>query len=115
MKQRLIDLSAMESHPRGYAFEVWLRDAFNSYGLEAREPFRNNGEQIGGSFVLQGETYLLEAMWESAKTSAADLNSFHGKLEPKAAWARGLLVSTSGAPADGAHGILRVEQPEEHA
>ena len=76
LKQRLIDLSSMEPHPRGYAFEVWLRDAFNFYGLEAREPFRNKGEQIDGSFVLQGETYLLEAKWESAKTSAADLHAF---------------------------------------
>lgn len=101
LKQRLIDLSSMEPHPRGYAFEVWLRDAFNFYGLEAREPFRNKGEQIDGSFVLQGETYLLEAKWESAKTSAADLHAFQGKLEQKAAWARGLFVSNSGFTEDG--------------
>jgi hypothetical protein len=44
----------MEPHPRSYAFEAWLRDAFGFYGLEAREPFRNRGEQIDGSFVLQG-------------------------------------------------------------
>lgn len=101
LKQRLIELSSMEPHPRGYAFEAWLRDAFNFYGLEAREPFRNKGEQIDGSFVLQGETYLLEAKWESAKTSAAALHAFQGKLEQKAAWARGLFVSNSGFTDDG--------------
>lgn len=101
LKQRLIDLSSMEPQPRGYAFEVWLRDAFNFYGLEAREPFRNKGEQIDGSFVLQGETYLLEAKWESAKTSAADLHAFQGKLEQKATWARGLFVSNSGFTDEG--------------
>jgi hypothetical protein len=101
LKQRLIDLSSMEPHPRGYAFEAWLRDAFNFYGLHAREPFRNRGEQIDGSFVLQGETYLLEAKWESAKTGAADLHAFQGKLEQKAAWARGLFVSNSGFTEDG--------------
>ena len=56
------------------------------------EPFRNKGEQIDGSFVLQSETYLLEARWESAKTSAADLHAFHGKLEQKAAWAPGAVL-----------------------
>lgn len=101
LKQRLIELSGMAPHPRGYAFEAWLRDAFNFYGLEAREPFRNRGEQIDGSFVLQGETYLLEAKWESEKTAAKDLHAFQGKLEQKAAWTRGLFVSNSGFTEDG--------------
>lgn len=101
LKQRLIDVSAMEPHPRGYAFEAWLRDAFNFFGLEAREAFRNRGEQIDGSFVLQGETYLLEAKWHAAPTGAADLHAFQGKLEQKAAWARGLFVSNSGFTEDG--------------
>lgn len=101
LKQRLIELAALAPQPRGYAFEAWLRDAFNFYGLEAREPFRNRGEQIDGSFVLQGETYLLEAKWEAAKTGAANLHAFQGKLEQKAAWARGLFVSNSGFTDDG--------------
>lgn len=101
LKQRLIELSAMEPHPRGYAFEAWLRDAFNFFGLEAREPFRNRGEQIDGSFVLQGETYLIEAKWQSTQVGAADLHGFQGKLEQKAAWARGLFVSNSGFTEDG--------------
>jgi hypothetical protein len=101
LKQRLIELSSLAPHPRGYAFEAWLRDAFNFYGLAAREPFRNRGEQIDGSFVLQGETYLLEAKWESDKTPAKDLHAFEGKLAEKAAWARGLFVSNSGFTEDG--------------
>jgi len=101
LKQRLIDLTALEPQPRGYALESWLRDAFNLYGLEAREAFRNKGEQIDGSFVLHGETYLLEAKWQSAKTPAADLHGFQGKLDQKAAWARGLFVSISGFTDEG--------------
>lgn len=101
LKQRLIDLSAFEPQPRGYAFETWLRDAFDLFGLKAREPFRLRGEQIDGSFLLQGETYLIEAKWQSAQTGAADLHAFHGKLEQKAAWARGLFVSNSGFTPDG--------------
>ncbi|MES1977854.1 MAG: restriction endonuclease [Pseudomonadota bacterium] len=101
LKQRLIDLTALEPQARGYALEAWLRDAFNFYGLEAREAFRNRGEQIDGIFVLHGETYLLEAKWQAAKTPAADLHGFQGKLDQKAAWARGLFVSISGFTDEG--------------
>lgn len=101
LKQRLIDLTALEPQARGYALEAWLRDAFDFYGLEAREAFRNRGEQIDGSFVLQGETYLLEAKWQAAKTPASDLHGFQGKLDQKAAWARGLFVSVSGFTDEG--------------
>jgi restriction endonuclease Mrr len=78
-----------------------LRDLFNVFGLEAREPFRLKGEQIDGSFLLQGETYLVEAKWQDAPTGVADLHTFHGKLEQKAAWTRGLFVSNSGFTEDG--------------
>jgi predicted protein tyrosine phosphatase len=101
LKQELLALSDMEPQARGYAFEGWLRDLFNFYGLQAREPFRIRGEQIDGSFLLQGETYLVEAKWQSAQTGAADLHAFHGKLEQKAVWARGLFVSNSGFTDDG--------------
>ena len=101
VKNRLLELSNMEAQARGYAFESWLKDLFNVYGLEAREPFRIRGEQIDGSFLLQGETYLVEAKWQSAPTGGNDLHAFHGKLEQKAAWARGLFVSNSGFTEDG--------------
>lgn len=101
LKQKLIELSDLEPQPRGYAFEAWLTDAFNAFGLAAREPFRLRGEQIDGSFQLHGETYLVEAKWHAAQTGAADLHAFHGKLEQKAAWARGLFISNSGFTPDG--------------
>jgi hypothetical protein len=101
LKRRLIDLSALSPLPRGFAVEVWLTDAFNAFGMAAREPFRFRGEQIDGSFQLHGETHLVEAKWQGAQTGAADLHAFHGKLEQKAAWARGLFISNSGFTLDG--------------
>lgn len=100
LKTKLIEHSSLPPHPRGNAFETWLKEAFDCFGLEAREPFRHRGEQIDGSFVLQGETYLVEAKWQSAQTPAADLHAVHGKLEQKAAWARCLFVSNSGFTPD---------------
>lgn len=101
LRNDLIGFVQLSPQARGYAFETLLRDLFNVYGLQAREPFRLKGEQIDGSFMLQGETYLVEAKWQEAPTGVADLHTFHGKLEQKAAWTRGLFVSNSGFTEDG--------------
>lgn len=101
LRNDLIGFVQLSPQARGYAFETLLHDLFNVYGLQAREPFRLKGEQIDGSFVLQGETYLVEAKWQEAPTGVADLHTFHGKLEQKAAWTRGLFVSNSGFTEDG--------------
>jgi len=101
LRNDLIGFVQLTPQARGYAFESLLRDLFNVFGLEAREPFRLKGEQIDGSFLLQGETYLVEAKWQDAQTGVADLHTFHGKLEQKAAWTRGLFVSNSGFTEDG--------------
>lgn len=101
LRNDLLGFPQLTPQARGYAFETLLRNLFNVFGLEAREPFRLKGEQIDGSFLLQGETYLVEAKWQDAPTGVADLHTFHGKLEQKAAWTRGLFVSNSGFTEDG--------------
>jgi restriction endonuclease Mrr len=78
-----------------------LKDLFDSYGLMARASFRLVGEQIDGSFLLNEETYLLEAKWTAGQVGAAELRSFNAKVEEKAAWSRGLFVSESGFSQDG--------------
>lgn len=97
----LMALSQLDPHPRGFAFEKFLKRMFDAYGLEARDAFRLRGEQIDGSFQLANETYLLEAKWQNSQSGAAELHGFHGKLEQKAAWARGLFISNSGFTDDG--------------
>ncbi len=39
---------------------------------------------------------MLEAKWHGQPIGVAELHTFHGKIEQKAAWARGLFVSNSG-------------------
>lgn len=101
LKAQLIEVSKMEPRPRGYAFEVFLKDVFDAYGLAGKAAFRLIGEQIDGSFEFGHETYLLEAKWQNDKTAAKDLRDFQGKVEGKAAWSRGLFVSNSGFTAEG--------------
>jgi len=98
---QLIELADLAPQSRGFAFERFLKDLFDAYGLSARSSFRLIGEQIDGSFVLNKETYLLEAKWQNAPTGAADLHTFEGKLSQKASWSRGLFLSNSGFSSDG--------------
>lgn len=100
LRTELYNLRNLAPQPRGYAFEDFLKRAFDLFGLQAREPFRNVGEQIDGSFLLDDQIYLLEAKWTRNPIGVADLHAFHGKLE-KAAWTRGLFVSYGGFTNDG--------------
>lgn len=101
LQTSLIDLSKLDPVPRGFAFEKYLKQLFDSFGLGARASFRLVGEQIDGSFVLDNETYLLEAKWQNELVGATGLHAFNGKLEEKANWTRGLFVSYSGFSVDG--------------
>ncbi|WP_355586168.1 restriction endonuclease [Xanthomonas cannabis] len=101
LRTELLAIRDMVPQARGYEFERFLNKIFSHYGLDPRNPFRNAGEQIDGSFQLQGHTYLVEAKWKGAKTGAADLHVLEGKLSLKAAWARGLFISFNGFTDDG--------------
>ncbi|SEG76695.1 restriction endonuclease [Bosea lathyri] len=101
IKADLLRVSALAPQTRGYAFERFLKTVFDANGLAAEEPFRLRGEQIDGSFLLGSETYLVEAKWHGHAIGVADLHTFHGKIEQKAAWTRGLFVSNSGFTEDG--------------
>lgn len=97
----LLKVSDLPPQQRGYAFERFLKELFDSYDLPARASFRLTGEQIDGSFVLDNDIYLLEAKWQNSRTGVADLHTFEGKLGEKASWSRGLFVSYSGFSDEG--------------
>jgi len=96
IQNALLSLTKLPPHERGYKFETFLRKLFDAFGLQAERPFRLTGEQIDGSFVLDEAIYLVEAKWHNEMTGASDLHAFHGKVDQRAAWSRGLFVSYSG-------------------
>lgn len=103
----LITISALEPAPRGFAFEKFLTEAFAFFGLAPRGSFRLTGEQIDGSFQLDGSTYLLEAKWQGPKIGNRELQAFAGSVHTKSAWTRGLFVSYSGFTQDGLDAFAR--------
>ncbi len=110
LNNELLAMALLQPQPRGYAFEKFLGGLFTVFGMAPREPFRNRGEQIDGSFVLSAETYLLEAKWQNPQSGIADLHTFHGKVQEKATWARGLILSYSGFSPDGLAAFGRAKQ-----
>lgn len=101
LTRQLIGLHDHQPQRRGYEYERFLTDLFEAYGLAPRRPFRLVGEQIDGSFRLNGEIYLVEAKWQAGLTGQADLLTFSGKVSGKATWSRGLFISNSGFSEDG--------------
>lgn len=110
LRSDFFELARLDPQPRGYAFEQFLASVFEASGLLPKERFRNRGEEIDGSFICVGHTYLLEAKWQSSKIGAASLHSFEGKLRDKASWARGLFVSYSGFTDEGLSAFGRSKQ-----
>lgn len=107
LKEKLLHLDKLEPHNRGFEFEKFLNDLFETHHLAPRSSFRLTGEQIDGSFELNGDVYLVEAKWHSKQTPQVDLLAFRGKVESKSSWSRGLFVSNSGFSDDGLTAFAR--------
>lgn len=110
LRDRLTTIRDQDPHQRGYDFERFLTEVFEAFRLSPREPFRLTGEQIDGSFELANETYLVEAKWLNRRVGAAELHTFQGKVEQKAAWARGVFISFQGFTGEGLHAFGRARR-----
>jgi hypothetical protein len=95
----------------GLALEQLLNRLFTIFQLQPRLPFRVIGEQIDGSFELDGEIYLLESKWEKAPLPEADLLVFRGKIEGKSAFTRGVFLALNDISLPARDAITRGKSP----
>ncbi len=95
----------------GLALEQLLNRLFAIFQLQPRLPFRVVGEQIDGSFELDGEIYLLESKWEKAPLPEADLLVFRGKIEGKSAFTRGVFLALNDISLPARDAITRGKSP----
>ena len=94
LKEQFFQLSTeADRNKAGIALESLLNKLFMIYELNPRAAFRVIGEQIDGSFVLEGEVYLVEAKWEKSALPEADLLVFRGKIEGKSTFTRGVFIA----------------------
>jgi hypothetical protein len=94
------DADGAAKQKRGLAFERMLNKLFSLDGLEPRAGYRPDGEQIDGSFYLDGRVYLLEAKWHAEPLPASTLYQFKGKVDGKLTGTLGIFISMSGYAKD---------------
>lgn len=108
---RLSDTSnhttAVAKRRRGYHFESFLYSLLDSEGLKPSTNYRPEGEEIDGSFILDGRFFLLEAKWHSDPMPASSIYSFKGKVDGKLNGTLGLFVSMSGYGPETSEALLR--------
>jgi hypothetical protein len=92
--------TAAEKRRRGYALEELLAAALDEEGMNPRLRFRPSGEEIDGSFELDGRTYLLEAKWHTKPLPASSIYAFKAKADGKLIGTIGVFVSMSGYAED---------------
>jgi hypothetical protein len=95
----------------GLALEQLLNRLFELFQLHPRQPFRIVGEQIDGSFELEGQIYLLEAKWEKHPLPEADLLIFRGKIEGKSTFTRGVFIALNDVSLPARDAITRGKAP----
>ncbi len=95
----------------GIQLQTILNDLFSLEGMKPRRPFRINGEEIDGSFVLDRQVYLLEAKWVSKPLSEGPLLVFFGRISGKSAHTRGVLIAINGFSEPAKDAIVRGRQP----
>ena len=112
LKEDFLSLAAQANrNAAGFAFEKLLNELFELFDLCPRQPFRVVGEQIDGSFELEGQIYLLESKWEKVPLPEADLLVFRGKIEGKSTFTRGLFIALNDISREARDSITRGKAP----
>ena len=83
---------------RGILFEQLINQWFELEGILVRNSFKRNGggEQIDGSFELDGWYYLVECKWQSEMTSEQEVSGLLGKLGRSGVQTLGVFISVNG-------------------
>jgi len=95
----------------GLALEPLLNRLFEVSQLRPRQPFRVVGEQIDGSFELDGQIYLLELKWEKHALPEEDLLVFRGKIEGKSTFTREVFIALNDISRPARDAITRGKSP----
>lgn len=100
---------SLNSQGKGYELEKLMYDIFELFDLDPKASFKNTGEQIDGSFSLEGTEYLFEAKWQRELAGTKDLDAFSSKVSRKLDNTLGVFLSMNGFSEDGvkAHSVGR--------
>lgn len=109
---RFLALNGMADRQRaGRELEPLLHELFSVFELKPRGAFVVVGEQIDGSILLDGASYLVEAKWEDGQVGLAPLLTFREKVSGKSSMTYGIFLSVNGYTDGARDGITRGKQP----
>lgn len=94
------DASADWFRKRGFTFEKVLDKLLSLDDLDPRSSYKTEGEQIDGSFFLNGSVFLLEAKWHKNELPASSIYQFKGKVDGKLIGTIGVFISMTGYSKD---------------
>lgn len=100
------EATAPEKRARGFVFEKVLKGLLADEGLEPRSSYKSVGEQIDGSFYLDGSFLLMEAKWHALPVPASTLYQFKGKVDGKLVGTVGIFISMSGYSDDAVDALI---------
>lgn len=80
---------------KGYAFEKYLNSLFKAFNLSPHASYRTEYDQIDGSFILDGNTILVEAKYRVNAIPKDDLLLFTQKIASKSHFPKGLFITYS--------------------
>lgn len=96
LKRELLNIEKKQTQQqKGYAFEIYLKHLFEAFNLDVRASYRTENDQIDGSFILNGNTILIEAKYRTTEISKNDLLLFSHKIETKSPFTKGVFVTLS--------------------
>lgn len=104
-------MTETDRNKAGLALEQLLNRLFAIFDLAPRQPFRVVGEQIDGSFQLDGQVYLIESKWEKDPLPEGPLLVFRGKIEGKSTFTRGVLIALNDVSGPAREAITRGKAP----
>lgn len=96
LNSSLLEIDRIQNkQARGYAFEKYLKTLFQAFDLEPHASYKTNYDQIDGSFVLNGNTILIEAKYKTSPIPKDDLILFSNKIQNKSHFTKGLFITYS--------------------
>lgn len=95
------ELQKMEMGKKMVAYREFLNELFSLYDFSAKNVFYIDGDEINGTFEMEGQVYVLSAICGPDKCEHEDLLVFNAKIEAKSTWARGIFISDAGFTQDG--------------
>lgn len=95
-KKALLNIEKKQTQQqKGYAFESYLKELFDAFGLDARPSYRTTNDQIDGSFLLNAATVLIEAKYRTTEITKDDLLLFSNKVKAKSPFTKGVFITLS--------------------